>query len=125
MGTRDLASGWFGVRCIFRWLDSACFEERITLWKSDTFDGAIAKAEFEAGEYAEANGLIYLGLAQGFWIFGEQITEGTEVFSLLRGSDLDTEDYLDTFFDTGSERQSHWSEDGADPPAGGGEAPTL
>jgi hypothetical protein len=110
VGTRDLASGWFGVRCIFRWLDSPYFEERITIWKADSFDAAIEKAEFEAAEYAETNGLLYLGLAQGFWIYGSRITEGTEVFSLLRGSDLGTEDYLDTFFDTGSERQSHWLE---------------
>jgi hypothetical protein len=109
MGARDFAAGWFGVRCIFQSLQQTSYEERITVWKADSFDAAIRKAEFEAAEYAEANGLIYLGLAQGFWIFGNEITEGTEVFSLLRMSELKTDDYLDTFYDTGQERQSHWA----------------
>jgi transglutaminase-like putative cysteine protease len=115
VGARDFAAGWFGVRCIFQWRHQATYEERITVWHADSFDAAIRKAEFEASEYAEANELIYLGLAQGFWIFGNQIAEGTEVFSLLRMSDLKTDDYLDTFYDSGQERQSHWAgEDSSD-----------
>ncbi|WGX98091.1 hypothetical protein [Nocardioides sp. L-11A] len=30
--------------------------------------------------------------------------EGAEVFSLMRSSELNPDDYLDTFFDTGDER---------------------
>jgi hypothetical protein len=111
VGARDFAAGWFGVRCIFQSRQQASYEERITVWKADSYDAAIRKAEFEATEYAEANGLIYLGLAQGFWIFGNSIVEGTEVFSLLRVSDLKTEDYLETFYDSGQERQYHWGEE--------------
>ena len=33
--------------------------------------------------------------------------DGAEIFSLMRDSDLDPEDYLDTFFDTGEEHESH------------------
>jgi len=32
---------------------------------------------------------------------------GSEVFSLLRNSDLQPDEYLNAFFDTGSERQGH------------------
>lgn len=109
MGTMGLARGWFGVRCIFQWRHEACFEERVTIWKANSFDEAIKKAEFEATEYAETNALIYLGLAQGFWMFGDTINEGTEVFSLVRASDLSIDDYLDTFYDSGQERQYHWN----------------
>jgi hypothetical protein len=107
-----LANGWFGVRCFFQWRQQSCFEERITVWKAANYEEAIRKAEFEAIEYAEANKLIYLGLAQGFWIFGDSITEGTEVFSLVRETELGIEDYLETFYDTGQERQRHWADPG-------------
>jgi hypothetical protein len=117
VGARDFAAGWFGVRCLFQGRQQASYEERITVWKADSYDAAIRKAEFEAADYAETNELIYLGLAQGFWIFGNHITEGTEVFSLVRMSDLKTDDYLDTFYDSGQERQAHWGGGAAaDPP---------
>jgi hypothetical protein len=46
----------------------------------------------------------YLGLAQAYRL-GDPPGDGAEVFSLVRGSDLGDEAYLDTFFDTGTERQ--------------------
>ncbi len=109
--TKDFASGWFGVRCLFQWKERGSYEERITMWRAGSFEEAIRKAEFEAADYAETNDLIYLGLAQGFWVFGERIVDGTEVFSLVRDSDLGVEAYLDTFYDSGAERQRHWRED--------------
>jgi hypothetical protein len=36
--------------------------------------------------------------------FGEP-ADGAEIFSLMRDSDLAPEDYLDSFFDTGTEGQ--------------------
>jgi hypothetical protein len=33
------------------------------------------------------------------------------VFALVRDSSLDTDEYLDRFFDTGQERQGRWAED--------------
>jgi hypothetical protein len=35
----------------------------------------------------------------------DEIAEGSEVFSLMRASDLLPDDYLTRFFDTGDERQ--------------------
>jgi hypothetical protein len=113
MGPRSLKAGWYGVRCIFQWRGRDCFEERITMWRADSYEEAIHKAEFEAADYAETNDLIYLGLAQGFWVYGNEITQGSEVFSLVRRSDLGVEDYLDTFYDSGDERQRHWRDDPA------------
>jgi hypothetical protein len=81
------------------------------MWRAESFAEAIRKAEFEAADYAETNDLIYLGLAQGFWVFGDRISEGSEVFSLVRQSDLGVDEYLETFYDSGSERQSHWGQD--------------
>ena len=61
----------------------------------------------EAATYATANGVEYLNLAQVCLLPGHP-TSGAEVFSLIRDSELPTDQYLDAFFDTGSERQSSW-----------------
>jgi len=97
---------WFGVRCVFAWTgwDGRPFEERITLWRARSLDHAIELAEQEATEYADLNGYEALGLTQAYAVTaGTEIISGTEVFSLLRGSDLAPEDYLSAFFDTGRE----------------------
>lgn len=94
---------WFGVRCIIR-LTEGAYEERVTLWKAPDADEALARAEAEAIDYAADNDGTYLGLAQGFELFDEP-GDGAEVFSLTRRSDLEPDDYLDAFFDTGGENQ--------------------
>jgi hypothetical protein len=97
--------GWFGVRCIFRWSQPPTYEERITLWEAESLDEAIAKAEAEAATYAERLDSEYLDIAQAYWIGPAQPANGSETFSLMRDSELDADDYLDTFYDTGQERQ--------------------
>lgn len=67
-----------------------------------SFKKAIARAEAEAQDHAEVLQCEYTGLAQAFRFDGKPI-QGTEVFSLLRRSTLDVSDYLDHFFDTGTE----------------------
>jgi hypothetical protein len=97
---------WFGVRCVFVWSgwEGRPFEERITLWRAQSLDQAIELAEREAEEYAEANGSEYLHFSQAYAITeGSEIGSGTEVFSLLRDSDLAPDEYLSTFFSTGGE----------------------
>lgn len=105
---------WYGVRCFFRWplsVDQA-YEESVTIWRAGSFDEAIAKAEVAAREYAELCDGEYLEHAQAFLMGAEQaIGEGTEVFSLMRDSDLEADDYLTTFFSTGSERQGSIGEE--------------
>ncbi|MCC5577062.1 hypothetical protein IMZ11_15660 [Microtetraspora sp. AC03309] len=103
-------TGWYAVRCVFRWRQPYdTYEERLTLWRADSFDEAIAMAEREAEEYVDDRPFEYLGLAQAYYLDNETISSGTEIFSLLRDSDLDPEEYLDTFFDTGRERHGHIS----------------
>ena len=114
MVNRD--SGWYSVRCVFRaqtstsWGPSdlaageSAYEERITLWRAESADGAIERAEAEAHEYASRLEAEYLGIAQSFRLEDEP-GEGAEVFSLIRRSTLAGDPYLDTFFDTGDEFQ--------------------
>jgi hypothetical protein len=101
---------WFTVRCLFGAARDKGFvyEERMTLWFADSFDNAISFAEKEAAVYAKANKLEYLDLAQVCLLPGHP-TSGAEVFSLVRDSELGTDEYLDSFFDTGTERQSSWN----------------
>jgi hypothetical protein len=63
-----------------------------------------SRAELNAAAYAENLQCRYLGLAQVYAMVDEPVA-GAEVFSLMRDSDLAPSDYLDTFFDTSSERQ--------------------
>ena len=106
-----MAEEFYSVRCVLRHEDAAApdgpglYEERITLWRATSPDDAIAKAETEAAEYAESVGKCeYTGLAQSFTI-SDALRDGAELFSLVRESALDSDDYLDAFFDTGNERQ--------------------
>jgi len=103
-------SGWVSVRCPFlNEVDGEKnYEERITLWRTHDLDLAIARAEAEAEEYAEAIDVEYLGLAQAYLLY-DAPGEGAEIFSLIRSSDLSPASYINTHFDTGAERQQHRS----------------
>ncbi|MFI1197076.1 hypothetical protein ACH4T9_28000 [Micromonospora sp. NPDC020750] len=100
---------WFSVRCVFRVEadpTSQLYEERLTLWRAQSFDQAIALAEDEGLRYAaEQAGMDFVGLAQAFRLFDEP-GHGAEVFSMVRASELEPPAYLTRFFDTGEERQS-------------------
>jgi hypothetical protein len=86
------------------------YEERITAWNAESFEAAIDLAETEAQEYAAAKGSLALDLFQSYWLFDSMdlIPQGTEVFSLLRESDLEPAEYLNAFFDTGAERAGNY-----------------
>jgi hypothetical protein len=103
---------WYSVRCVFqtRSGDGFAYEERVTLWQSDSIDEAIAMAEAEAAAHAEETRAAYTGMAQAYWLPVPPST-GTQVFSLVRESELESDDYLDQFFDTGREAQSRWTEE--------------
>jgi|SRR5450631_665615 len=108
--TETLAN-WFGVRCVFELdpetradTDPRAFEERVTIWQARGFETAIELAEADAVDYATTLGAKYLGLAQAYKIEGPPM-QGSEVFSLIRQSELAPGGYLSAFFDTGRENQ--------------------
>lgn len=102
----------YSVRCIFLWEKRPgqraehLYEERITLWQAESIDSAVRLAEEEARVYAQENGVEFLEYWQAFALSETVEANGVEVFSLLRESDLEPAAYLDTFFDTGAERQT-------------------
>ena len=103
----------YTVRSVSRWAPrdgmklAYLYEERVTAWTADSFEDAIALAEAELAEYASDLDGKALDLFQAFVLDGEfePITQGAEVFSLLRQSDLDANEYIDTFFVTGHEHE--------------------
>ncbi len=94
---------WFGVRCVIEFRSRGVFEERVTVWRAQSHEGAIGRAEDEARAYADDDGN-YVGFAQSFELYGEP-ADGVEVFSLMRASSLDARAYVDRFFATGAERE--------------------
>ncbi|MCA9173544.1 MAG: DUF4288 domain-containing protein [Planctomycetales bacterium] len=105
---------WYGVRLIYRLtgMSRPAYEERILIVRANSEDDAIARAERCSREY-ESETAEYIGYAMSFHIFDEDgacLEPGTEVFSLIRESQLDPADYLDRFHDSGSERARSDSE---------------
>jgi hypothetical protein len=101
---------WYAVRSVIRWSPTEPdgnrpYEERVTLWRAGTFDEAIDRAEAESTQYAAEFGADYLiDFGQAYRLYDEP-GDGSEVFSLLRDSDLEPDDYVATHFDTGTEHQ--------------------
>ena len=103
---------WYAAKCIFKHNDletddesAAVFEERIILVKADDEDSAMNLAEKEAEEYASGlKDTEYTGYIMLFHIFGDDIGHLSEIFSEMRESRKNTEEYLDHFYDTGKER---------------------
>lgn len=109
--SNPLTEPWYGVRCVFQHGPSVgnpeltSYEERVVLLKADSLEQALVKAEREARQYAADVNATYTGLAQAFHIAEDEITELSEVFSLVRDSRLAPEEYLNRHFDTGAERE--------------------
>jgi hypothetical protein len=95
---------WFAVRCVYIHPPST-YEERITLWRAESLEHAISLAETDATEHAEIVGARYLDFAQAYGPLEEDLSAGTEVFSLMRDSSLNPERYVSRFFDSGAEQQ--------------------
>lgn len=105
----DKGPDWIAVRTVIGtpWEDGErCYEERITLWQSATFEEAFERAEADAQSYAAQwdPPAEVLTLKQAHRLF-DQPGDGAEIFSLIRDSNLTSDAYLDRHFDTGAERQ--------------------
>jgi hypothetical protein len=103
---------WYAAKTIYKshfvedGRQTTVFEERVVLFRAADFDDTIAKAEAEAAEYCRAiSGTEYLGFMDVYLVGDETIGHGTEVYSLMRVSDLSSKDYLDQFYDDGKERR--------------------
>ena len=102
---------WYGVRgVLLRSLreqlpQERLFEETIRLVRATSPDEAIRKVaqDIRANVLNESDE--DLGLYQAFEVGSGRPNDGDEVFSLYRSSLMEPEDYVASFFQTGSERQ--------------------
>jgi hypothetical protein len=102
---------WYGAKTLYQIHSNTVeklnklYEERVIVLKASSFDDAIAEAEEEAKRYAnDVSGITFLGYVNIFKLFSENIIDKTEVFSLMRESNLGPNKYIDRYFDTGKER---------------------
>ena len=101
---------WFAVRCLFshptrkHFSEEQLFEERITLWRADSWDEAFTAAEAEAANYANSANCIFVRALDGFHLFDSTVGEASEVWSVMRGSNMDADTYILTFCKTARDR---------------------
>ena len=100
---------FYAALCVFRHnhLDPKpgkkyLYEDRIILIHAVSVDDAIKKAELEAIEYADFHSE-YLEFVNVYHLSDHILHHGSELYSTMRSSDLDPEDYIDHFHDSGFE----------------------
>jgi len=104
---------FFSAKCVFRseFVEDgqpvSVFEERIVFVKGREFDEAFDKAEEEARRYAannqsEKRNTTFLACV-GVFIVQDPMEDGVEVFSMLRESNMPSEDYLKAHYRTDTE----------------------
>ncbi len=104
-------AGWYSAKTVYRHrlvqdgVPKTVFEERVVLFHAANFADAIAKAETEANKYCSAvENVVYLDLVSIYYLPEDTVGEGTEIYSLMRDSDLLDTEYLARFHDDGFER---------------------
>lgn len=106
---------WFTVRCLFshptraREGDEHLYEERVTLWRCGSWDEAYCLARLEAETYAKEVSAILIDTTDAFHLFDAECGHGTEVWSTMRGSHLDSQTYTETFCTTDRDRQHDYT----------------
>jgi hypothetical protein len=90
---------WFSVRSVYQC--GAEYEERLTLHEAAGFKEALDQGEDNAKGHAAASGTvaIYVQVCP----LRDRPSDGAEVYSQIRRSQLPPHVYLDAFIDTGAE----------------------
>lgn len=110
---------WYSVSCLFHHPtrkelgENYLYEERITLWEAHSLKEAYVKASDEATQYAQEANAVFVQPLSSFRLFDESIVNGTEVYSLMRGSNFEPKFYRDTFCITDRDRLTIFSFDDA------------
>ncbi|MCF7830821.1 DUF4288 domain-containing protein [Candidatus Gracilibacteria bacterium] len=110
---------WYSVKCIFGIYGKKTdkiwgYEERIILVRAKSFKEAVELAEKEARKYCEdyeSNDKYfeYENFISVFHLFDGKICNFAEIYSLIRSSDLERDEFLDKYYDDGSEHSGEIS----------------
>jgi hypothetical protein len=103
--------GWYSAKTVYRHrlvqegVTKTVFEERVVLFHAANFEDAIPKAETEAKRYCSAvENVVFLDFANVYYLPDESVGNGTEIYSLMRDSNLSDTEYLSRFHEDGHER---------------------
>jgi len=95
---------WFGVKSIIchkkNTIDYISYEERVVLFLANDFNNAIEQAAIEADAYClNDDSVTNCNFYDAYKIFDddEKIVQHTEVFSSLKKSTLNIQEFLDTY----------------------------
>lgn len=106
---------WYSVKSVFehprraRAEGATLYEERVVVLRARSLNDAIARGEEEALRYVGDDETVrYTGFISAFHLSSPRLTDGTEVYSLMRESSLSPDSYLDRFHDDGAERSQIW-----------------
>lgn len=105
-----MSEPWYSVKCLFHHParkvegEDFLYEERITLWKAESFEEAHRLAEEEARQYATESHCVFVASTDSFHLFDEEIAQGVEVYSTMRGSNMSPATYRKTFCVTARDR---------------------
>jgi hypothetical protein len=101
---------WFGAKCVFAHHSLSIdeedihYEERVVLVRAKSLDDAIQQGEREARRYAsERSNCQYIEFINVFKLTTDALEPGTEVYSLMRRSTLSPSDFLDRYYNDGTE----------------------
>ena len=104
-------SEWYAAKTVCKHqsvedgIPKTLFEERVVLLQAADFNDAVAKGELEAQEYCRSiENVTYIRYINVYRLCADVVGHGTEIFSLMRESELSDSDYLDHFHDDGKER---------------------
>ncbi len=106
-----MAEPWYSVKCLFHHPtrkaedEDFLYEERITVWKANSFYEAHQLAEAEARQYATEAHCVFVTATDSFHLFDEEMKPGVEVYSLMRGSNMQPSVYKATFCLTRRDRK--------------------
>ena len=110
---------WYSVLCVFshptrvRKAQGNLYEERITLWKAETWNDAYKLAEEEAKEYAKKEDCIFIRACCSYHLFDNNVVDGfqgAEIWSNMRDSHFDADTYINTYCNSGRERDHELQE---------------
>jgi len=95
------STDWYSVRSIYR-RDTTedgkprrSFEERVVLFRAESFEAALAKGEAEAKCYAaDLSGGKMLDRVVAYHIHDDELREGDEIWSCIRDLDTTDEEFL-------------------------------
>jgi hypothetical protein len=102
---------WYAVRSLLFDKQGGHYEERTVLFNASSPEEAIKLAEEEVAQYCEdLESVESAGYLDTFHIFGSEIGSGTEIFSLIRTTDMDRDEYIDRFLDSGLEHRTDFED---------------